>query len=94
MALDKKTFQLAKNPSPLILDFLEKNPEKAYTMEEIIENIPILRDLGFAKKTPSFSLSNPIRDALINLTGAGKIESVLVKGDIYYILKEEKEDAF
>lgn len=88
MPLDKKSFDLAKDPSPLILEFLEKNPENAYTEKELIENIPKLEELGISIYTGT------LRQTLNNLVKDGKIDSTFAKSEIYYIIRLKKQTSF
>ncbi len=82
MPLDKKSFELAKDPSPLILEFLRNHPDSAYTEEELIKNIPKLEELGMGE-----SYSDTLKQTLNNLVNGMKIDSTFAKSDIYYIIK-------
>lgn len=73
MPIDKETFNIARNPSDLLIEFLGENQEYAYTVDEILESIPKLEEIGVSR--------SKIEDTLI---GHWKITSSIVKGVVYY----------
>lgn len=83
MPIDRSLFDRAKDPSSIILDYLEKEPEKAYTAKEIQMHIKELQDLGIPLQK--------ITDSLQNLVESSKVEFAWVKGDVYYSVRKEEE---
>lgn len=76
MPIDKDIFDIAKDPSEIIKDFLKNNPEKAFTIEEILSNIPQLSDLDIPKQK--------MVDSLDNLNRYGEVGIAFLRGNRYY----------
>lgn len=84
MPIEKDMFQIAKDPSNIIMNFLEKDPEKAYTAEEIYASIDQLIEL----EIPIEKIRETL-DYLIRFRD--QVETAWVKGNQYYKLKEKYE---
>lgn len=78
MPIDKNTFVIAKDPSPLILNFLAHHQEEAFTAEEIIMGIDIIQELLIPNRR--------IKENLDMLVRNGKIQIAWVKADSYYMI--------
>lgn len=83
MPIDKTLFNLAKDPSPLILQFLEKNPNQAFNIEEIYKSIEEFGKLDIPMRK--------VKDTLDYLVDSGKIEIAWLQNEVYYSIKEEEE---
>ena len=81
MPIDKNIFDIARDPSGLIKDFLESNPDKAFTIEEILSNVPQLNNLDIPKQK--------IIDSLDNLTRYGEVGIAFLRGNRYYAYEED-----
>ena len=80
MPITKELFETAKDPSFLLLDFLEKNPNSAYSVKEIIKTIVIIETFGIPYKK--------IEDSLGRLVRNGQIEVAWLKGEAYYRVRD------
>lgn len=83
MPIDKNLFNLAKDPSPLILQFLEKNPNQAFNADEIYNSIEEFKKLSIPMRK--------IKDTLDYLVESSKVEIAWLQNDVYYSIKEEEE---
>jgi len=79
MPIDKDTFNIAKDPGLLILNFLRVEPEKAFSSDEIWTTIKLFDELMIPERK--------IRDTLDVLVRTRQIEVAWVKGNAYYMIK-------
>ena len=82
MPIERSCFDIAKDPSDLILKFLTENQKEAFSVFEIRSNIPELMEL----KIPDSKIS----DTLDFLVRTNKVEFAFVKGTVYYSIKTFK----
>ena len=77
--INKEVFNIAKDPSDLLYEFLVENIDYAYTVDEILDSIPRLEEIGVAK--------SKIEDSLMS---HWRIDSTIVKGVTYYSARYEE----
>lgn len=85
MPITRNSFEIANDPSGLLLAFLSKNSSHAYSLTEIYENITNLSELGIPSKK--------IEDTLNRLSTWELVEVTVLKNDIYYIFNNDKDES-
>lgn len=85
MPITRNSFEIANDPSGLLLAFLSKNSSHAYSLTEIYENIINLSELGIPSKK--------IEDTLNRLSTWELVEVTVLKNDIYYIFNNDKDES-
>ncbi len=91
MPIDKDEFDSGKilgDVEKAVISFLKKNPNKAYTVSEIIEGINLQADFhDFWNVVLSFLGMVMFQSILNNLVTCGKIKMNVIKGVYYYMAK-------
>lgn len=82
MPIDANIFDIARDPSPLVINFLKKNPTKAYTLNEIYDSIKEFRDL----KIPKERIQNVLESPALFL----EIETAFLNGEMYYKIRRTR----
>ena len=80
MPIDRKLFEFAHDPSSAIRDYLSKEPDNAFTVTEIYENIDLFHELGIPLQK--------IKDTLEILIRSGEVEVAWVQGEGHYIINK------
>ena len=83
MSVEKRIFNIAKDPSEKILDFLRKEPDKAFSLQEIYNGINELKEFDI----PLDSIEEKL-DYLKRFQH--KIEIAWLLGEEYYSIVEEQ----